>query len=318
MQNIFKKISVLLLGGVPAVSSAQTPEYGSTHMPIFVFAGQSNMVGHSLPKRLSDSAEVKSHLVYAFPDRHPISADGLDRRGVMRFGPEYGFIKAMEAAGITQFRVLKAAVGGTSISPQIGQVSKNWHPDTPEGLFAGMLEAYEDLANSLRAEGFSPRLEGLLWMQGASDTEDLENYAQNLGAFFEELDAKWGDSFFTCIVETTYSDEWYLNTAPPAFLRRMESFDEIRLVQSKMAERRPNTVLMSSKGYETLDGLHFTPVSSFAIGVEYANAYFSHYVLPAVDVMPAPEVETSSRSREEFMRAKEIRQEMRRRTNANR
>lgn len=318
MQNILRKISALLLGSVPVPSVAEAPEYGATHMPVFVFAGQSNMVGHALPKRLSDSAEVKSHLVYAYPDRHPVSADGLDRRGVMRFGPEYGFVKAMEAAGFTQFRVLKAAVGGTSISPQIGQAANNWHPETPGGLFAGMVEAYEGLAESLRAEGYTPRLEGLLWMQGASDSEDMENYEQNLRLFFDAVDAQWGHGFFTCIVETTYSDDWYLDIAPPAFLRRMENFAEIRDVQSQMAERRKNTVLLSSKGYETLDGLHFTPVSSFGIGTEFANAYFAHYNLPGIEVRPASEVQGSSRSREEFMRAKEIRQEIRRRANVNR
>ncbi len=159
---------------------------------IFIFAGQSNMVG----------ADSRAHDVRLYPP-----FDGLDKpQKDVRFsycigredksksegwvelqpvenmvGPELSFARRVTRHVDAPIAVIKCAAGGTTLG-------SDWNPDAPSGfkLYPLTLAWIRGALADLDKRKVPYRLEGFVWHQGENDMFDeklRENYAKNLANF---------------------------------------------------------------------------------------------------------------------------------------
>ncbi len=151
---------------------------------VYALGGQSNMDGHgavaSLPPGIpAVDPEVE---LYWPPTGFGSLRPASNARG--RFGPEISLGRDLAAALPNQrIMLVKFAIGGTNLFQQ-------WHPgdelDDPTvgPLYPQWTDAVAEAVAQLEAEGASPRIAGLFWMQGESDGGSAGTalaYEANLG-----------------------------------------------------------------------------------------------------------------------------------------
>lgn len=159
---------------------------------VFVFAGQSNMVGSD-----SHVADV---------DRFPPFAGAAEPQPKVRFwyvvgredkqrsngwtalqpigdtvGPELTFAREVAAHTKAPLAIVKVAAGGTTLG-------KDWNPDTPGGfeLYPLAVATVREALADLDRRRVKWRLEGFVWHQGENDMFDegfRKAYADNLANF---------------------------------------------------------------------------------------------------------------------------------------
>ena len=163
---------------------------------VFVFAGQSNMVG----------ADSKVADVDRFPPFRGVTAprndirfwhvigreDKADSKGWVPLqpvrgmvGPELVFARDVTEATKGDIAIVKVAAGGTHLGG-------DWNPENPSGfkMYPLLLETVQAAMADLEAQGFDPTLEGFFWHQGENDMfEDSyrQNYGANLANFLTRL-----------------------------------------------------------------------------------------------------------------------------------
>lgn len=234
---------------------------------IFIFAGQSNMYGKVSPDAFFDSAEIKEKIYLSYTKPNNRTDDGLDPTNEANIGPEYGFIKTLEANGIDNYRILKTAWAGSSITQDRPNDLPNWHPDSVDQLFDHMVSDYWTLVQQVIDEGGVPVLEGFYWSQGGGDRKYLDTYEANLTYFFDRLQAELEQRIDIYFLDETHPDD-------PAL---MEELDGVREIQHKFSEEYENVTLFRTEGYTHVDGLHFDASSQYDMGVKLAEQLLSRY-----------------------------------------
>lgn len=157
---------------VPSALLAQDADPdNATPLPLFLFAGQSNMVGgRSLAAELPEAYQGESKDVLMFTrDAWQTYQPGLGQSS--GFGPEVTCAPDLAAALGGPIGILKYSKGGTNLA-------KQWNPDDPESLYA-VLKRKVDAARASRPI----HVVGLFWMQGEADAKDSVmglSYAENL------------------------------------------------------------------------------------------------------------------------------------------
>ncbi|MBB6429701.1 AAA family ATPase [Algisphaera agarilytica] len=175
---------------------------------VYLLAGQSNMSGsgqsHELPDVLK--APHASARIYFAPLNSP-GNERLDRPHVRQwsalapnsgehpggFGLELSLGHTLAARSNTPVALIKSDRGGTSLYA-------DWRPedhDDPSTLTNLMLAASAEAWESLLEEGLNPRLAGIIWYQGESDTSlnnpDPHAYSQQLQTIFELISDELND-----------------------------------------------------------------------------------------------------------------------------
>jgi hypothetical protein len=139
-------------------------------LPVYVFAGQSNMAGaggnvNELPAILQ---KVQPD-VFVFDGTNWLPLKPSDWGGA---GPEISFAYNMQQTLNQPIGVVLHAVGGTSLAT-------NWNPEIQGNLYA---ELVGKVQSARQSRGINIR--GMLWMQGERDSKDqtmASAYAHNLG-----------------------------------------------------------------------------------------------------------------------------------------
>jgi Carbohydrate esterase, sialic acid-specific acetylesterase len=154
---------------------------GEKKMPVFVLAGQSNMVGVSaktnfekLPADMQEQANVMFVKFWEVKLTKPLKPKN-------RIGPEVSFGYEMAKAMKCRIGIIKIAYGGTSLA-------RHWNPDPAKydkkkgvGVNYKRLTAYVK-----RVKKTNPNIEivGMLWMQGEADSryhaKKMEDYRDGL------------------------------------------------------------------------------------------------------------------------------------------
>lgn len=226
---------------------------------IFVFAGQSNMSGKTAVDAFPDAEEVQSHIYYS----HEFSQS--------RFGPEYGFVRTLEANGAEDYVILKSALPGSSITPNRPFDIPDWHPDSVGELYDTLLAGYADLVAEIIANGDTPVLEGFYWDQGGADRKYTAEYADNLNYFFESLHEDLGafDTFFRSGNHATREDV-------------IDDLKVVTEIQAQFILGNDDVFHVSNQGFTHIDGLHFDASSQYISGKGMADAYLGipDFVLP--------------------------------------
>ena len=238
---------------------------------IWLAAGQSNMVGQGRVEDLPSSVALEyPEILYTHrsgssteplgPLQPRLRRDGAFRRW---YGPEYTF-GARLASEETKHAIIKFAENGSSLH-------SDWEEDSPlrNEFFNFADAAIQEIQNM----GHIPRIAGVLWGQGAGDSnlqEPAEAYADNLSNLTSGIRGYFNSSelpfFFSKI---------HKNVAGRPFASVVSQQQEI------YAASDPFASLVQVDDLILTDTVHFSSNSLQTLGFRFADL--------AISVTPVPE-----------------------------
>ena len=163
---------------------------------VFIFAGQSNMVGSDSKvkdiKRFPpfvglEQPQESVRFSYCLGRQNKTRSDGWVAlqpvNGIV--GPELSFARKISAAIKAPIAIIKVAAGGTHLGG-------DWNPDEPSGfkMYPLALEVVRSSLAELDKQKIPYRIEGFMWHQGENDMfnkDYMPNYGRNLKNFL----ARW-------------------------------------------------------------------------------------------------------------------------------
>ncbi len=163
---------------------------------VFIFAGQSNMVGSD--SRLKDVKRFPPFVGLDAPQEKVMFSYNLGREEKRTsngwvalqpvdkvVGPELSFGRRVAEVTKAPIAIIKCAAGGTHLGG-------DWNPDTPTGfaLYPIALKLVRDSLAELDRKGIKYRLEGFMWHQGENDMFD-KVFKPNYGANLRNFLASW-------------------------------------------------------------------------------------------------------------------------------
>ena len=158
---------------------------------VFLFAGQSNMVGADAHPERIDSFPLFKGASAPQPDVRYITLQ-LQKEGwgALRpfdsFGPELTFARLVKKYDDSPIAIIKSAIGGTT-------AVYDWNPDAPENgqkLYPRTLQLVREALAALDKQGIRYQLEAVVWHQGENDMLDRKvntAYAANLHKIIQRL-----------------------------------------------------------------------------------------------------------------------------------
>ena len=193
-REAMKAASIMLLLVCSAWTSLQAEDEET--LRVFIFAGQSNMVGSDSktediqlfpPFAGLDAPQPRVRFSYCLGREDKLTSDGwVDLRPIENIvGPELSFARKVTQTLRAPIAIIKVAAGGT-------ELGGDWNPDEPTGfkMYPLALQWVRDALNDLKKRGTKYRLEGFMWHQGENDMfneEYMGNYGRNLKNFL----ARW-------------------------------------------------------------------------------------------------------------------------------
>ena len=186
----------LILGAVtaftPQVSIAKTQEDDTKTVRVFIFAGQSNMVGSD--SKAKDIMRFPPFVGLENPQEKVLFSYNLGREekrvsnGWVSLqpvdqvvGPELSFARRVSEVTNAPIAIIKCAAGGTTLGG-------DWNPDEPRGfkLYPEAVKLIQSSLAELDQKKVPYRIEGFMWHQGENDmfsNEFKPNYGKNLKNF---------------------------------------------------------------------------------------------------------------------------------------
>ncbi|MCA8999646.1 MAG: hypothetical protein KDA80_21805, partial [Planctomycetaceae bacterium] len=248
---------------------------------VFIFAGQSNMVGSDSKvediQRFPPFAGLEApqpgvRFSYCLGRENKTTSDGwVDLQPVNNVvGPELSFARKVTQTIDAPFAIIKVAAGGTHLGG-------DWNPDEPSGfkMYPLALQRIREALADLDQQEVQYRLEGFMWHQGENDMfnpEYMENYGRNLKNFL----ASWrrdlnAPELRFYIGELCTKTIWGMDLRPRMYA--------ISLGQKEVTESDPlaQYVPTSHVGVEIGGGVglhyHYGTLGQLEHGVNYADAY---------------------------------------------
>ena len=192
INHALKFLAALLLVQATAWCAETNTDADAQTLRVFIFAGQSNMVGtHS---RVADIKRFPPFADLDQPQANVLFSYKLGREQMSTskgwiplqptddyFGPELSFGRRVSQQIAAPIAIIKVASGGTTLG-------EDWNPDTPGGfkLYPLALEHVRASLAELDRQQKPYRVEGFCWHQGENDMFSQEfkpNYGQNLQNF---------------------------------------------------------------------------------------------------------------------------------------
>ena len=164
---------------------------------VFLFAGQSNMVGSDAHgDRIDDypnfkgAGEPQNDVLFSYilGNGDEASKGWVPLTPLRAFGPEVTFARCVREQVKFPIAIIKSAVGGTTIA-------FDWNPDAPDKgqkLYPRTLKLIRDSLADLDKQGVRYQLEAVMWHQGENDMLDrnlYKQYADGLTKFVTRLRA---------------------------------------------------------------------------------------------------------------------------------
>lgn len=260
--------------GLPAPKTA----HATDPIRLYVFAGQSNMVGKDtlaseLPLISPTAAVAPPGVLFwgpvaDFPTMWgPLKAptEIIQPRRHQGFGPEIGAapLLAKRHPGST-IAVVKFASSGTSLY-------RDWRPGISGGLYERMIARIQRAAERLHGTKDAPvRIAGFFWMQGESDSERLREaraYEANLASFVRavrrDLDSPSLPFVFGRITDLRHESRAHYQYS-----------DVVRRGQGNVVKSVPNAYLVSTDDLERSPAahVHFSSRGTFDLGRRFAKS----------------------------------------------
>ncbi len=268
---------------VGSADSLQAQEE-SAAVRVFIFAGQSNMVGsdskvadiHRFPPFAGlEDPQPGVRFSYCLGRENKTKSNGwVDLQPVSNVvGPELSFAREVTRNTTAPLAIIKVAAGGTHLGG-------DWNPDDPSGfkMYPLAFDWVRRALADLEKQGVKYRLEGFVWHQGENDmfNEDyMSNYGKNLGNFL----ASWrrdlkAPKLRFYIGELCTKTIWGMDLRPRMYA--------ISLGQKEVAKNDPlaDYIPTSHVGVEIGGGVglhyHYGTLGQLEQGVNYANAYLKN------------------------------------------
>ncbi len=248
---------------------------------VFIFAGQSNMVGSDSKvkdiKRFPpfaglENPQRKVKFSYSIGRENKMTSDGwVDLQPVNNVvGPELSFARRVSGKTAAPIAIIKCAAGGTHLGG-------DWNPDEPIGfrMYPLALELIRSSLAELDKQGITYRIEGFMWHQGENDMfnpDYMPNYGKNLENFLASWrrDLQVPDLKFY-IGELCTKTIWGMDLRPRMYA--------ISLGQKAVTAADPlaEYIPTSHVGVEIGGGVglhyHYGTLGQLEHGVNYADAY---------------------------------------------
>lgn len=248
---------------------------------VFIFAGQSNMVGSDskvgdikrFPPFIGLEAPQSDVLFsYVLGRENKTASEGwVDLQAVNNVvGPELSFARSVTEAIDAPIAIIKCAAGGTHLGG-------DWNPDHPIGfeMYPLLMKHVKESLQELDDMGLEYRLEGFMWHQGENDMfneEYMANYGDNLTNFIGKVrqDLESPELRFY-VGELCTKTIWGMDLRP-----RMYAISEGQKAatgRDELAQYVPT----SHVGVEIGGGVglhyHYGTLGQLEHGVNYAHAY---------------------------------------------
>ena len=279
MQDVSWRWSVFCF--LAAVTTSAAAESDNQTVRVFIFAGQSNMVGSDSkvadidrfpPFRGLEKPQANVKFSYCIGRENKLRSNGwVPLQPVNNVvGPELSFARRVTESIDAPVAIIKVAAGGTHLGG-------DWNPDQPSGfkMYPLALKTIRDSLEDLRKEKIPYRLEGVMWHQGENDMfneEYMQNYGKNLAHFVEtwRRDLKTPKLKFY-IGELCTKTIWGMDLRPRMYA--------ISVGQRSVTETDPlcEYIPTSHVGVEIGGGVglhyHYGTLGQLEHGVNYAEAY---------------------------------------------
>ncbi len=270
----------LLFLGVFAISLAKANEDDKT-LRVFIFAGQSNMVGSD--SRVDDIKRFPPFVGLEQPQRQVKFSYCIGREDKITsegwvglepinnvVGPELSFARKVSQEIRAPIAIIKCAAGGTHLGG-------DWNPDAPRGfkMYPLALKLVRSSLRELERKKISYRIEGFMWHQGENDMFN-EDYKANYGKNLKNFLAKWRRDLKAPQLKF-YVGELCTKTVWGMDLRR--NMYAISKGQKAVTESDPlaEYIPTSHIGVEIGGGVglhyHYGTLGQLEHGVNYAEAY---------------------------------------------
>jgi hypothetical protein len=262
------------------LSAAAIAEDNKT-VRVFIFAGQSNMVGSDskvddiqrFPPFVGlEGAQTDVKFSYCIGRENRMKSDGwVDLQPVNNVvGPELSFARKVSQNIDAPIAIIKCAAGGTHLGG-------DWNPDKPEGfeMYPLALDLVRSSLAQLDSQEIAYRIEGFMWHQGENDMfneEYMANYGKNLANFL----ARWRSDLKTpdlkfYIGELCTKTIWGMDLRP-----RMYAISKGQKAVTE-ADRLAEYIPTAHIGVEIGGGVglhyHYGTLGQLEHGVNYADAY---------------------------------------------
>jgi hypothetical protein len=248
---------------------------------VFIFAGQSNMVGSDSKvkdiKRFPpfaglEDAQADVKFSYCIGRENKMRSEGwVDLQPVNNVvGPELSFARKVKQNIYAPIAIIKCAAGGTHLGG-------DWNPDKPQGLkmYPLALDLIESSLAELDRQEIPYRIEGFMWHQGENDMFNevyMANYGKNLTNFLDSWrrDLKTPDLKFY-IGELCTKTIWGMDLRP-----RMYAISKGQKAVTE-TDRLAEYIPTAHVGVEIGGGVglhyHYGTLGQLEHGVNYADAY---------------------------------------------
>ncbi len=187
-----KTLALIFVTMMTVLSSHAVAAEDTKTVRVFIFAGQSNMVGSDSHvkdiKRFPPFAGLEmphSNVLFSYNigREDKITSNGWQALQPVDnvVGPELSFARRVSQKIKAPIAIIKCAAGGTTLGG-------DWNPDHPSGfkLYPIALQLIRDSLADLDRKKIAYRVEGFMWHQGENDMFDnvfKPNYGKNLKNF---------------------------------------------------------------------------------------------------------------------------------------
>lgn len=284
---------------------------------IYLIAGQSNAAGSSTKGNLKGvfknvwfTGEVdrnrrtgSASLAYVSDKGVRFSKTVKAGLGVStnHIGPEYGMAEVLnDYYSDNPVLIFKSAAGGTALQNTTTGLSDtfgNWYPrslwngkevdpeNSPMGVqYYNFVKNFKAVYEKLVADGYTPKVRGMVWMQGEDDLGAHGTYKRLIKTFItdmrEDIASITGDEealempFIIGKIATTFAQ--YNNPNVPAF-NKMQ--DEVAASMTNVYTIETSDLIIVDKDGKVLgtDQWHFSTKDAETLGIRFAEKLLEHY-----------------------------------------
>ena len=277
-----KHSTIVLLFLWPLVLSLQAQQNNDDEtLRVFIFAGQSNMVGSD--SKVKDIKRFPPFEGLEAPQSKVLFSYCIGRQNKMRsngwvalqhvnnvVGPELSFARKVTEHIKAPIAIIKCAAGGTHLGG-------DWNPDEPIGfkMYPLTLDLIKSSLADLDKRGIKYRIEGFMWHQGENDMFEkdyMPNYGENLKNFLSKWRRDLGASRLKFYIgELCTKTIWGMDLRPRMYA--------ISLGQRAVTEVDPRAeyIPTAQVGVEIGGGVglhyHYGTLGQLQHGENYATAY---------------------------------------------
>lgn len=227
------------------------PLKGEHVIPVVVILGDSNATGDSfvpLPYE-DDRVEYwqRADIHYNYDQDYSIDTQNIPLssplaiNGTQRHSVEGGVARGVKGGDCSRFVILKVSRAGSRI----------WDWRSPSGsMWKRFVDKLGQVNASLESRGLTPRYEAVVWIGGTNDYDfSVADYKRNLEIVISDLRGTLGNEE----LKVTCTRDGTTNT---------------KQAMDSVAESDSLVWSVSTEGYATIDGTHFTGDSLMTLGYE--------------------------------------------------